>query len=177
MDYKRVLDEFSKASMFDLFRLFVAIRKELDSPDRIDRLKNSIHVGMEVSYFEDRENRLINAKVTEKKIKKVVVYVPENDDEIIMPYYMLNLGDADVTISASKADNLTANNVIVGDWVGFHHKGEDIIGVIRKINRATVSLVTTSKKRWRVYYKYLFRVHDAELGRAPLTIEASCVEE
>jgi hypothetical protein len=70
MAYKRLLDEFSKANMFDLFRLSVAIRKELDSLDRIDRLKHSIHVGMEVSYFEGRENRLINAKVTEKNKKR-----------------------------------------------------------------------------------------------------------
>jgi hypothetical protein len=176
MDYKRLLDEFSKANMFDLFRLSEAILKELDSPDRIDRIKNSIHVGMEVSYFEDRENRLINAKVTEKKIKKVVVYAPEKGHKVTMPYCMLNLGDADVDIPESKADNLTANNVKVGDWVGFHHNGEDIIGMIRKINRATVSLTTTSKKRWRVHYEHLFRVHDAELGRAPLTIEVSRVE-
>jgi hypothetical protein len=158
MAYKRLLDEFSKVNMFDPFRLSDAILNELDSPDRIDRLKNSIHVGMEVSYFEDRENRLINAKVTKKKTKKVVVYDPEKGHKVTMLYCMLNPGDADVNIPESKADNLTANNVKVGGSVRLHHNGEDIIGVIRKINHASVSLLTISKKRWRVCYEHLFRV-------------------
>ena len=84
-----------------------------------------------------------------------------------MPYYMLNLDNIDTSIY-EKTDKLTANNLSVGDCVGFRSSrdGKDIAGVIKRLNTKTVSLITSSGCKWRVSYAYLHRIHDAEFAFA-----------
>ena len=59
MDYSKFMNELSNASLFDLYRLRVAISKELESPKRINKVKKRIQKGDVISYFEENENRLI----------------------------------------------------------------------------------------------------------------------
>ncbi len=58
----------------------------------------------------------------------------------------------------------------VGDRVGFTHDGDDITGIIEKINQKTVSLVTDDAVRWRVYYHALYTVIDGQ------THDPQCIE-
>lgn len=61
MDYTQLLHELQQASLFDLFRLKVGINTMLDQPERITWIKQRLQPGMEITYFEERENRLIPA--------------------------------------------------------------------------------------------------------------------
>jgi len=163
MNYTHLLNELNKASTFDLYRLSVAIDNELEKPQRILQVKQSLSIGMELSYFYYPENRLIKAKLLEMKQKKAVVFDYEKQTRYVVPYCTLNIGGANTDIcEENKAENLTANMVKVGDWVGFNKDGESIVGVIKRINHKTVTLKTTIGQQWRVAYQCLYRVHEGE---------------
>lgn len=163
MDYTHLLNELNKATSFDLYRLHVAIGNELESPKRILSIKQKLRIGMELSYFYHVENRLVKAKLLEMRQKNVVVLDHEKNKRFVIPYYMLNVDGIDVDIYESKnTETLTANTLKVGDCVGFNKDGENIVGIIRRINHKTVTLETKSGHQWRVAYSFLYRIHDAE---------------
>ena len=45
MDYAQLLEALNNASTFDLFRLNTIIDRELDSHERIHRVKNALTIG------------------------------------------------------------------------------------------------------------------------------------
>jgi hypothetical protein len=51
MDYSRIIDELNSASLFDLFRLSVAIHQQLDEPQRIAEIRAQLRPGMEITLF------------------------------------------------------------------------------------------------------------------------------
>ena len=110
--------------------------------------------------------------------KKMIVLDYEKNMSFIMPYYMANIEDIDVTIYESKnTETLTANMLKVGDCVGFDNNDERIVGIITKLNHKTVTLKTNSAHQWRVHYPALYRIHDGEKSMYPqngiLTIEGN----
>lgn len=163
MDYTHLLNELNKATSFDLYRLYVAIGNELENTKRILDIKQKLRIGMELSYFYHAENRLVKAQLLEMKKKNVVVLDHEKNKRFAIPYYMLNVDGIDVEIYESKnTEELTANMLKVGDCVGFNKDGDNIVGIIRRINHKTVTLKTNSGHQWRVAYSFLYRIHDSE---------------
>ena len=73
MDYSRVMSELDEASLFDLYRLNVAIRREFDNPVRIEKVKRMLKKGDTISYFDGAENRLVQAEVIELKRTRLLV--------------------------------------------------------------------------------------------------------
>lgn len=58
MDYALLLEALNRASTFDLFPLNAMIDRELESPERIDRIKAALTVGQKLSYFDRNSNSL-----------------------------------------------------------------------------------------------------------------------
>lgn len=163
MDYTHLLNELNKATSFDLYRLHVAIGNELENPKRILSIKQKLRIGMELSYFDQVENRLITSKLLEMRQKNAVVLDHEKNKRFVIPYYMLNVDGIDVDIyESNNTETLTANMLKVGDCVGFNKDGESIIGIIKRINHKTITLETNSGHQWRVAYSFLYRVYDVE---------------
>ena len=76
---------------------------------------------------------------------------------------MLNLDGVDTDINQSNSDNvLTATTLRVGDRVGFKKDGEDIVGIVKRVNQKSVTLVTEQGGQWRVSYSCLYLVYEAE---------------
>lgn len=167
MDYTHLVNELNQASAFDLYRLKVAINYELDNPSRLLAIKQKLHVGMELTYFDPTKNRLVKGQLVETRQKNVVILDYEQNKRFVMPYYMLNAEGVRIDIN-QQGEQLTANNLSVGNCVGFNKDGKDIIGLIKSLNQKTVTLITSNNERWRVAYAYLYRVHDAETVRQQL---------
>lgn len=167
MNYTHLLNEFKKASLFDLYRMQVAISNELDNPDRLVTFKQYLRIGMEITYFDSVQNRLMSARLMELRRKTALILDLEQKVTLVIPYYMINIENLETTIYEN-TDDLTANNLAVGDCVGFNKDGEDIVGVIKRLNHKTVTLTTNIGQEWRVAYALLYRVHDAEVAREKL---------
>ena len=168
MNYTHLLSEINQATSFDLYRLRVAINKELENPERIVTIKRKVHVGMELTYFCSTANTTLHAKILECHAKKVTVLDIATQIIYTMPYYMLNLENAHTAIH-EQTTTLTANHLAIGDCVGFISKdGRNIVGTITRLNQKTASLITPMGQ-WRVGYSLLRRVHEAEIDRVRLS--------
>ncbi len=91
MDFNLILSELNQASTFELFRLKAAIDNFLDDPARLAAIKRALHPGMEISYFDQRENRLIPARL--QKIHKTRAEVEDlgSGKCWTIPLYMINV--------------------------------------------------------------------------------------
>src|SRR6185437_7925198 len=114
MDYTNVMASLNQASLFDLYRLHVAIGNELDNPNRIMEVKKKLLIGMKISFFCSDENRSIDVTIIELKPMKVVVRDDNRKKLYILPYYMINIEGSDASISTQN-QRLTINNLQVGD--------------------------------------------------------------
>lgn len=171
MNYTDLLTELNKASLFDLFRLNVAIDRELENPHRLIAIKKRLNVGMHISYFNNTENRLIPSQLLTLRQKTVIVQHLEGDHrKTIVPYFMLNIENVDTEIHQNnKNEPLTANNLRVGDYVGFNYQGHSIVGVIQKLNQKTVTLIDTTGNKCRVSYSLLHRIYHSETSNSETT--------
>jgi hypothetical protein len=174
MDYSHLLRQLERASLFELYRLQVAIANELDNPARLGALKQRLIIGMALSYFDSVENRSRQATLLELRQKNVIVFDHEKQHKLVIPYVMLNVDNVDTDIHRARhTEALTANTLKVGDSVGFNNHGEPVEGVIKRLNKKTVTLVTRANDQWRVGYAYLYRVYEGEKGGSQQFIPAA----
>ena len=162
MNYTEVFQVLQKASLFDLYRLNVAIRHEMENPHRIRQLRQAFKEGDTISYLNETTNALEIATVIQKNPKYVVIKHHSDQLHWKITYYLLNLDKVDIDIQANQQEKLSKNHLSVGEYVGFNKEGEEIVGVIERLNYKTVTLITADHSRWRVSYNFLFRVINAE---------------
>ncbi|VAX35070.1 hypothetical protein MNBD_UNCLBAC01-133 [hydrothermal vent metagenome] len=164
MNYSKILDELSAASLFELYRLKIAIGQQLDDPVRNKAIARQVKVGQEITWFDMDQNKLIEATII--KVRRTRVSVKNKCDGEIwnVSFYCLNLGNVEVAIDTkSFQKGISRNELKVGDQVGFVCRGEkDVYGEVIKLNpkRAVVHLYDGEK--WNVRYRSLFRVIDGQ---------------
>lgn len=164
MNYTEVLNTLKKASLFDLFRLTIAISHELENPERIKAVRQAFKIGDTVSYFSESANNLRSGVVIEKNIKYVSILHEKEKHIVKIPYCLINLGNIDTNIHPEHQEKLSKNNLKIGDCVGFNKDGEEVSGLITRLNFKTVSIITKDHRRWRVSYGCLYKIIDAEIA-------------
>ena len=170
MDYTRLLNELNEATLFDLYRLRVAISNELENPQRLLALKQQLHLGKAIRYFCRVENKSFEATVVELRQKNVVVLDHLRQKRFSMPYCMLNLDQTETAIR-EETPLLSANNLSVGDHVRFTNRdGRHIVGVVTRLNHKTASVDARDGGQWRAGYGCLRRVHDTEIAMERLAM-------
>lgn len=162
VDIVKFFDIFQKSSLFDLFRLKVLLDKLLIDPVRLTDIKRQLQINQEISYFNVALNQEVVANVI--KIARTNVLVRNINDGKIweLPLYMINTSEfrTDLRKEHHRADRLTLQ---VGDAVGFVSKdNRELYGVVVKLNPKTASIKVVQGGRWRVSYRLLFYVLDAE---------------
>ena len=169
MNYAQVLDALNNASLFDLYRLNVAIDQQLQDPRRLQAVKSQLRVGQTVDYFDARDNRNVRARVVKLQRTNVNVVDLHDGKPWRVPYYMINLQQVDTRLpEPADRPGLSRQALSVGDWVGFVDKhGVEHAGHVEKLNPKTASL-RCPDGRWRVAYSLLFRVLDP--GRAEVEL-------
>jgi hypothetical protein len=170
MNYSKILEELNNASLFELYRLEQAIRRNLEDPVRIRKIKNSLKVGQDIEYFDAEENRLVEASIVE--LKKTRALVKNRHDGALwnIPFYHINLDHADISISGSTG-KLDRNTLKVGDKVAFKdRKGNELFGEVIKLNQKTAG-VLIGTTRWKVSYCLLSLIIEGKLGSETNAIE------
>jgi len=164
MDYTEILDALNKATLFDLHRLQSAIYQELSNPDRIDAIKIQLKPGQQISYFDSSQNSLIDAIVIQPKKTRCLVKDIKDGKRWNIPFYYINLDDADTDIRPTKNQVGIPKSVLkIGDTVGFKNKDqEDIYGEVIRLNQKTATIKVDMHNQWRVSYSLLFPVLDGE---------------
>lgn len=166
MNYTDVMSALKTASLFDLFRLGIAISHELESPDRIKTARLAFKVGDSIPFFDEAANSLRTGIVIEKNIKYVTLRDEKDRFRLWkVPYCFLNLANVSTDIHCQHREKLSRNNLSIGDCVGFNKDGEQITGLVTRLNFKTVSIITADRRRWRVGYSCLYKIIDAELTK------------
>ena len=161
MNYEHLLTELQKASMFDLYRLNIAIKNELENPIRIKQIQDMVKVSQQLSYYDQKTNKLRPAILLQKNPKYALALDLEDKKQWNIHYFLLNLQNVDTRIY--KPDKkLDKNSLSVGDNVRFIHQDSSITGKITRLNFKTVTLIDTHNRRWRVGYSQLQSFIDVE---------------
>jgi hypothetical protein len=150
-----------KASAFDLYRLHTAIGYLLDDPVRLAATKRQLRPGMEVTYFNAQENRLIPAQVLEIRRTRVAIQDRQTGKRWTVPLYMINIEGTNTDITPKK-NRVTRLSLRIGDQVGFTGKdGSELFGTVAKLNPKRAK-IQTKQGVWAVPYSMLFTVIDGD---------------
>ena len=177
MDYSRIIEELKQASLFDLYRLRVAISHQLENPQRIQEIKRQLKLGQTITYFDGVENRLIEAKVIKLKRTRLLVENKHDKQRWDIPFYWVNLDSVDTDITLSSTMGLDKSQIKVGDKVGFRDRqNNDVYGEVVRLNRKTATILTDDHTKWRVGYGLLSPVIEGERGY-PNLIEGKVIDQ
>ena len=161
MNFSNIINSFSEASAFELYRLRAAIDRVLDEPRWLQAVQVRLRVGQEVTYFDPQANALRRGRVLEMRRKQAVVLDLDDARRWIISYAAINLDGADVQIREHKQQGMGRNEIAVGDMVGFVDRDQQQrTGRVLRLNDKTVSL-QCGNIQWRVAYQFLHRVVEA----------------
>ena len=168
MNYSEIINALDTASGFDLFRIKSAIDRMLDDPKNIAEIKQHLHLGQEIQYFDPTENRQIKATITAFKRTKVAVQHVEDNARWTIPYYFINIHEINTDITATeRKPGLQRNEVKVGDKVGFLDRNNiEQYGDVIRLNQKTVTMQCRTGQ-WRVAYSFLFKVINPDIDALP----------
>jgi len=164
MDYTSVIDELRSASLFDLYRLRAALTLELEDPARIEQVRARLRPGMTITYFDEAQNRLVEARVRELHRTRLLVQHRQDGELWSIPFGAVNIEgvDADIRGAAAGPHGLDRSRLKVGDAVGFRDRqNRDRYGRVLALNQKTATIITGDQQRWRVAYQFLFPVIDS----------------
>jgi|GEM_PF-284556 len=164
MNYNAILDALNQASLFELHRLNAAIRNQLEDPARIRKVKQVLRVGQTLTWFDEQENRLLEARLLEIRRTRALVQNIGDGKRWNIQFYLINVDNQDIEIAAQDRRKLDRNSLSVGDRVAFKDRhGHERFGEVVKLNPKSAA-VMVGTTRWRVAYGLLMPVIDGDLG-------------
>jgi len=111
MNYSSIIEELKQASLFDLYRLRVAISYQLEKPQRVQEIKRQLKPGQTITYFDGAENRLIKAQVIKLKRTRLLVENKHDKQRWDIPFYWVNLDSVDTDITLSSTMRLDKSQI------------------------------------------------------------------
>ncbi len=167
MDTSKMIEHLEDTSLFEIYQTSVLLRKILNDPKRIAKVRAQLTPHQVVSYLGARTHRETAATVVQLGRTNVLLKSHQDGAQWRVPYYMINL--AGITspspVRSGKVDSLSLR---VGDSVGFVDKqNQSVYGVVQKLNRKTASIKLQNGQAWRVAYELLFYVMEAVSIRTP----------
>ena len=163
MDYTSIIEGLRVASLFDLFSLRAALTMQLEDPQRIEQVRTRLRPGMQISYFDEVQNRLVEATVRELHRTRLVVENRHDQKLWSILFCAVNIDSVETDIRSTTAAQyvLDRSRLKVGDGVGFRDRqNQDRYGQVLAFNPKTVTILTRDQQRWRVAYQFLFPVID-----------------
>ncbi|MEI7847827.1 MAG: hypothetical protein WCK35_18640 [Chloroflexota bacterium] len=163
MDYSNILETLKQASLFDLYRLSVAIDHQLENPQQVAEIRKRLKPGQLIRYFDPTANGLIEATVIELKRTQLLVKNTHDGQRWNIPFYWVNLDEVNTDLNVSPKTGLDKSQLSVGDIVGFpDRQNNDVFGEVIRLNQKTATIKTTANVEWRVGYQWLYLVIDGE---------------
>ncbi len=176
MDFSKILEVLKQVTLFDLYRVSIAINHQLEDPQRLAEIKKRLKPGQIIRYFDFAENRLIEAMVIELKRTQLLVENTHDRRQWTIPAYWVNLDEVNTDINVSSKMGLDKSQLRVGDIVGFQDRqNNDVHGEVVRLNQKTATIKTTANMEWRVGYNWLYRVIDGDPA-FPHTIKGQIVD-
>ena len=168
MHNSELIKQCENLNLFELWRLQCGISQLLEDPKKVFNLKITLRPGMEITYFDERENREIAAVVLAINKARVLVRNKHDGKQWNLPFYMLNINNVNPNVLAPTRGNLSKINFKVGDqvcWVSTK-LNKEMFGKIVKLNPKYAKVQLADQKLWRVVYSLLLPVLDGVASSA-----------
>ena len=159
MDLHELMSSLQQASDLDLLRLSAAIDHLLYSPTRILAVRQRLHVGQQVHYWNLRDNRMQHGRITQFKSDQLLILAENPPQYWWVPYAAIHLDPSQAPLPEPHT-HLGRSDFAVGDTVSF--EGRDLIqhlGSIVRMNQKTAT-VSCDGHEWRVSFSLLRHVVD-----------------
>ena len=159
MDLHDLMNSLQRASNLDLLRLSFAIDHLLQSPPRILAVRERLHVGQEVDYWSQRENRIQRGRIVKFKPDRLLILAENPPQQWWVPYAAIQL-EPNLAPLPEPPKQLGRSDFARGDTVSF--EGRDLIqqlGTIVRLNQKTAT-VSCDGHEWRVSFPLLRHVVD-----------------
>jgi hypothetical protein len=160
MDLNDLMDRLQRLPDVELLRLHAAIDQLLSSPTRILAVRQRLHLGQTVSFWNVRDNRAERGSITRFKTDQVLVLAEHASRYLWVPYAAV-LIDPDAPAPEPPPKALRRSDFAIGDTVSF--EGRDLIqrlGRITRLNAKTATIDCGDQSSWRVSYALLRHVID-----------------
>ena len=163
MDYTFIISELRAASLFDLFRLQAAINLQLEDPQRIEQVRRRLRPGMKIRYFDETQNRLVEAAILELRRTRLLVKNLGDGKPWLIPFCAVSIDEVETDLRTAPGHNaLDRSSLKVGDQIGFRDRqNQDKYGQVIALNQKTATILTSDHQKWRVAYQFLFPVIDS----------------
>lgn len=166
-DFNTILEQLQSWSLFDLDRLYSAVRHLLNDPAKQETIKRHLKIGMTITYLDYDSNRLVEATILDIKKTRAGVMNLNDKKKWNIPFCCINLEDVDLSPRPKKRGiGLDRSAFSVGETVGWSssQSGHDLYGVIKKLNPKKALVQLGNGDLWTVRYAYLFPVMDGVIG-------------
>ena len=159
LDVRELMNSLQHASDLDLLRLRTAIDHLLQNPTRILAVRQRLHVGQDVDFWNLRDNRMQHGRITQFKSDQLLI-LAENPPQYWWVNYAAVLLDPGQAPIPESPRHMNRSDFAVGDTVSF--EGRDLIqqlGTIARLNHKTAT-VSCDGHEWRVSFSLLRHVVD-----------------
>ncbi|MEK7996395.1 MAG: hypothetical protein AAB403_21555 [Planctomycetota bacterium] len=164
MNFAAPYDDFGKTSLFDLWRLNIAIARALEDPRKIAAIRSRLRVGQTVCYFDAGRNKEISGRIMEVKRTRAVIRHDHDQKIWNIPFHMMKLEGTqeDGFPFARTNQKMDRESIRVGDSVGYiSREHRQMYGIVEKRNRKTATVRLSNGEQWKVSYGLLFPVIEA----------------
>ncbi len=163
MDYSQILKDLEEATSFDLYRLVSALQDEMESAQRIKKVKSGLRVGQEITWFDRETHKLVESKIL--KLNKTRCLVRNFLDGVKwnITYASINTDDVSVEINMNQKYGVKKSELKVGDRVTYISRDNlQVFGTVVKLNPKTAGIKTVDGEDWRVSYGLLKKIIEIE---------------
>lgn len=159
----RLLDLLRHAPSLDLYELNLMVNQLLSDPVRMLEIRQHLHLGAAVMFFDHRSNALAPGRVIELRQKEVCVQEDGiHNRQWILPYAAIIAESAAHTAQPAPPTQAPVSTTTfnVGDTVTFTDKYfRERVGTVIRLNDKTVSVLCDGE-RWRVTRRILHKIID-----------------
>ena len=163
MDYSQILKDLNDATSFDLYRLTSALQDEMESIERIKKVRSGLRIGQDITWFDNSTHQLVEAKIL--KFNKTRCLVKNIIDGLRwnITYASINTEDEVVEINMNQKYGVKKSELRVGDTISYVSRDNlQVFGTVVKLNPKTAGVKTMIGESWRVSYGLIKKVVNIE---------------
>jgi len=163
MDYSQILKDLDDATSFDLYRLTSALQDEMESVERIKKVRSGLRIGQDITWFDNNTHQLVEAKILKFNKTRCLVRNVIDGLKWNITYAYINTEDKAVEINMNQKYGVKKSELRVGDTISYVSRDNlQIFGTVVKLNPKTAGVKTMTGESWRVSYGLIKKVVDIE---------------
>jgi len=159
MDYTQILKDLEGATTFDLYRLVSAMRDEMESTERIKKVRSGLRVGQTITWFDSNTHKLVRSEILKLNKLRCLVKNLEDGERWNVVYASINTEDEAVDINMNQEYGVKKSELRVGDTITYVSRDNiQVFGTVLKLNPKTAGVKTVDGQGWRVPYSVLKKI-------------------